>query len=85
MKNILFLAFLIICNITFSQSKLIKGKITNELDDGLANVTIFATSKTQPIKYTISDSLGMYKLKLKDSTYNVSYSHIGYLIVNKKN
>ncbi len=84
MKNILFLAFLIICNITFSQSKLIKGKITNELDDGLANVTIFATSKTQPIKYTISDSLGMYKLKLKDSTYNVSYSHIGYLTVNKK-
>ncbi|MDC3388883.1 hypothetical protein OAX11_05180, partial [Flavobacteriaceae bacterium] len=57
--------------------------MTNDLDDGLANVTIFATSKTQPIKYTISDSLGMYKLKLKDSTYNISYSHLGYLTINK--
>lgn len=85
---ILFFACLI-CSISFAQDNnlTISGKITDSLSKSINNVTIIAKplQDQHKFKYAISNNEGLFKLKLvKDITYKLNISHIGYQTIQKK-
>jgi hypothetical protein len=89
-KYSLFCVILIIFSSSvFAQENtiVIKGRITDILQQPLTNATIIAKPKQggTKIRYSISDIDGYYKLQLvKGITYELNISHLGYNPVNRE-
>jgi len=71
--------------ISFSQNK-ISGVIKSSQKDVLpyANVTVYDENETKLVTYTISDSKGLYQLKLPNGNFVFKVSYLGYKPVSLK-
>lgn len=83
--NRIFLLFLLFITLTtnygFSQQSILQGKVTDSIQQPLAYANILAIpeSNNLDIAFAITDSDGLYKLKLiKSQTYELTVSYLGY-------
>jgi len=88
-KCVLSYIIIILCSYSiFAQdnSVVIKGRVTDSLQEAVTNATIIAKPKQEKakIKYAISDGEGYYTLKLtKGIAYELNISHLGFNPINR--
>lgn len=88
-KYVLLYLIVILCGSSiFAQDNVIviTGSITDSLQQPITNATIIVKPKVEKanIKYAISDNDGNYELQIvKDVSYNLSISHLGYTSISK--
>lgn len=89
LKNTLALSFLLLfTTIAMAQDNTltVSGQIVDSLKKSINNVSLIAKPQQNhhKVKYTISDSQGLFKLILeKDVTYELNISHLGYQTIHK--
>jgi len=82
----LFVFFLFIFNITFSQQYEIDGKITDVKRNAIsfATITAYNSANHNIVSYDISDNEGNYHLKLEEGEYLLDINYLGYKEVKLK-
>ncbi len=73
--------FLFLFSISYSQTKIVTGVVSDTLNRPLENANIIANpfQANQELKFAIADNKGRYKLELKTSVkYEITVSYIGY-------
>ena len=81
MNRIIFL-FLFFTSISFSQSKVIIGVVSDTLNNPLESANLIALPKNNPtaqLKFCITDKKGRFKLELEPNVgYEITASYIGF-------
>ncbi|NCT11034.1 MAG: TonB-dependent receptor [Flavobacteriia bacterium] len=88
-KNGFFFFFILLSSLNFAQNNaiIIKGIVTDSLQQSIPNVTLIAKPTQEKYKttYAISNEDGIYQLQLeKGISYTFSISHIGYYAITKE-
>ena len=80
-KNILFTALFVTCNIAFAQTNSIKGRVANEKNEsiGFATVLLMSAKDSSIVKYTTADNNGAYQItQIANGQYYVEARCMGY-------
>ena len=80
MKKIIFFLFLFVSTLTNAQKFTILGKVVDKNQEALAGATIQIKETKQGIS---SDVDGEFRLGLKEGTYTLQVSFVGYKTVNR--
>lgn len=68
---------ILVCAEGYSQSAKLKGRVTDDANEGLFGVNIIVSSENVKTG-TSTDFDGKYEIVLPDGTYNIKYNYIGY-------
>lgn len=79
-KIFIFFSFLVLVQINVFSQNILSGKVTDTLNNPLANTNIIAEplDSLQQIKFAITGEDGEYRLKLENMRYTVTASYLGF-------